>query len=107
MAADAVVSRELKSLHEELSASQREHPSSPADPASVGAGTAPSAVLPTLLIAITPTNLTPDRLLAELRSNDPPIIARIVDGAVVLDLRTVFAEQEPAILQALERIAQN
>src|SRR5260221_14698670 len=41
MAADAVVSRELKSLQEELSASQREHPSPPADPVSVSAGTAP------------------------------------------------------------------
>lgn len=41
MAADAVVSRELKSLQEELSSSQREHPSSPADPVSVSAGTAP------------------------------------------------------------------
>jgi ElaB/YqjD/DUF883 family membrane-anchored ribosome-binding protein len=40
MAADAVVSRELKSLQEELSASQREHPSSSADPVSVSAGTA-------------------------------------------------------------------
>jgi ElaB/YqjD/DUF883 family membrane-anchored ribosome-binding protein len=41
MAADAVVSRELKSLQEELSPSQREHPSSRADPVSVSAGTAP------------------------------------------------------------------
>ena len=41
MAADAVVSRELKSIQEELSPSQREHPSSPADPVSVSAGTAP------------------------------------------------------------------
>jgi ElaB/YqjD/DUF883 family membrane-anchored ribosome-binding protein len=41
MAADAVVSRELKSLKEELSASQRERPSSPADPDSVSAGTTP------------------------------------------------------------------
>ena len=40
MVADAEVSREPQSLHEELSASQREHPSSPADPVSVGAGPA-------------------------------------------------------------------
>ena len=40
MAPDAVVSRELKSLQEELSASQREHPSPPADPGSVSRGTA-------------------------------------------------------------------
>src|SRR4051794_35631886 len=39
MVASAEVSREPKSLQEELFASQREHPSSPADPASVSAGT--------------------------------------------------------------------
>ena len=43
MAPDAVVSRELKSLQEELSASQREHPSPPADPVSVSGGTAAPA----------------------------------------------------------------
>ena len=40
MPADAEVSREPQSLQEELSASQREHPSSPADPVSASAGTA-------------------------------------------------------------------
>ena len=39
MVADSEVSREPQSLQEELSASQREHPSSPADPVSAGAGT--------------------------------------------------------------------
>ena len=41
MVADSEVSREPQSLQEGLSASQREHPSSPADPVSVSAGTAP------------------------------------------------------------------
>jgi hypothetical protein len=41
MVADAEVSPEPQSLQEGLSASQREHPSSPADPVSVSAGTAP------------------------------------------------------------------
>ncbi len=41
MVADSDVSHEPQSLQEELSASQREHPSSPADPVSVNAGTAP------------------------------------------------------------------
>jgi ElaB/YqjD/DUF883 family membrane-anchored ribosome-binding protein len=45
MAADAVVSRELKSLQEELSASQREHPSTPADPAVSGGTAAPATHL--------------------------------------------------------------
>jgi ElaB/YqjD/DUF883 family membrane-anchored ribosome-binding protein len=40
MVADSEVLRESQSLQEELSASQREHPSSPADPVSVNARTA-------------------------------------------------------------------
>ena len=45
MVADAVVSRELESLQEELSASRREH-QSPADPVSASAGTAPQTSQP-------------------------------------------------------------
>ena len=41
MVADSEVSREPQSLQEGLSASQREHPLSPADPVSVSAGPAP------------------------------------------------------------------
>jgi hypothetical protein len=46
MVADAEVWREPQSLQEELSASQREHSSSPADPVSVSAGTAPQTSRP-------------------------------------------------------------
>jgi ElaB/YqjD/DUF883 family membrane-anchored ribosome-binding protein len=46
MVADAEVSREPQSLQEKLSASQREHPSSPADPVSASAGTAPQTSQP-------------------------------------------------------------
>jgi ElaB/YqjD/DUF883 family membrane-anchored ribosome-binding protein len=46
MVADAEVSREPQSLQEGLSASQREHPSSPADPVSASAATAPQTNQP-------------------------------------------------------------
>ena len=46
MVADSEVSREPRSLQEGRSASQREHPSSPADPVSVSAGTAPQTSQP-------------------------------------------------------------
>ena len=46
MVADSEVSREPRPLQEGLSASQREHPSSPADPVSVSAGTAPQTSQP-------------------------------------------------------------
>ena len=46
MVADAEVSREPQSPQEEVSALQREHPSSPAERVSVSAGTAPQTSQP-------------------------------------------------------------
>ena len=40
----------------------------------------------------------------QLRRNEPPIIARIERDEVLLDLRTVFEEEEPQILEALIRM---
>ncbi len=60
----------------------------------VGGGAAPSAVLPTRLIALTHADLSADELSARLRASAPPIIARVEEGRVLLDLRTVFPEQD-------------
>ena len=67
----------------------------------IGGGAAPSAVLPTRLIALTHANLSADELNARLRTTAPPIIARVEDGRVLLDLRTVFPEQDSILVTAL------
>jgi len=71
----------------------------------IGGGAAPSAVLPTRLLAVTCKDLTVDELAGHLRASDPTIIARVEDGRVLLDLRTVFPEQDQALAQALSRLA--
>jgi L-seryl-tRNA(Ser) seleniumtransferase len=68
----------------------------------IGGGAAPSAVLPTRVIAASQQGLTADELAARLRACDPPIVARVEDGRVLLDLRTVFPEQDEIVLRALE-----
>jgi L-seryl-tRNA(Ser) seleniumtransferase len=70
----------------------------------IGGGAAPSAVLPTRLLAVSCQGLRADELAARLLANDPPIVARVEEGRVLLDLRTVFAEQDHVIIQALQRI---
>jgi len=70
----------------------------------VGGGAAPSAVLPTRLIAMSLPGSTADWLSARLRRCDPPIVARVEDGRVLLDLRTVFLEQDRAIADAVQSI---
>ena len=67
----------------------------------IGGGAAPSAVLPTRLIALSHANLSADELNARLRASTPPIIARVEDGRVLLDLRTVFPEQDANLATAL------
>jgi L-seryl-tRNA(Ser) seleniumtransferase len=71
----------------------------------VGGGAAPSAVLPTRILAITHSYLGADELATRLRGCDPPIITRVEEGRVLLDLRTVFRDQDAAIYDALSRTA--
>ena len=67
----------------------------------IGGGAAPSAVLPTRLIAVTHADLSADELCARLRAHTPPIIARVEERRVLLDLRTVFPEQDRTLVTAL------
>lgn len=66
----------------------------------IGGGSAPGVTVPTSLVGITWPGWSADRLEAWLRARPTPIIARIQDGSVVLDLRTV-AEADDAELAAL------
>jgi L-seryl-tRNA(Ser) seleniumtransferase len=71
----------------------------------IGGGAAPSAVLPTLLIALTHADLNADELNARLRGNAPPIIARVEESRVLIDLRTAFPEQDEVLVEALNSLA--
>src|SRR2546423_4581364 len=46
----------------------------------IGGGAAPSAVLPTTLLAVTSKTLSADELAERLRASDPPIIARVEEA---------------------------
>ena len=60
----------------------------------IGGGSGPGVELPTCLVAIEKSGFTPDALEGRLRTLTPPIVARIVRDRVVIDLRTVFPEQD-------------
>ncbi|HEY2979800.1 MAG TPA: L-seryl-tRNA(Sec) selenium transferase, partial [Anaerolineales bacterium] len=66
----------------------------------VGGGSLPGESLPTYLLALDISN--PDRFLAKLRAQHPPIIARTEDDRVLLDPRTVLPEQQGALLVGLK-----
>lgn len=73
----------------------------------IGGGAAPGSNLPTHLIALTSESFSADQFATRLRQNEPPIITRVEEGRVLIDLRTVFPGQEAVVLAALERIAKN
>jgi L-seryl-tRNA(Ser) seleniumtransferase len=55
----------------------------------VGGGSEPGVTVPTALVRLAREGWSADHLEQWLRTIDPPVIARIQDDAVVLDLRTV------------------
>jgi L-seryl-tRNA(Ser) seleniumtransferase len=64
----------------------------------VGGGSAPGVELRTTLVAIDREHLAAPALDAQLRALSPPVITRIVNDRVVVDLRTVTpAEQEQLV----------
>jgi L-seryl-tRNA(Ser) seleniumtransferase len=70
----------------------------------LGGGAAPSSSLPTRLLALSCEGLSADELSHRLRASDPPVIARVEEGRVLLDLRTVFPEQDASVAAALAGI---
>ncbi|MFQ5777241.1 MAG: L-seryl-tRNA(Sec) selenium transferase [Terriglobia bacterium] len=67
----------------------------------VGGGSTPGQSLPTQLLALAPRNVSPAELAARLRRADPPVLVRVEGGRVLLDLRTVFDDQQEALAAAL------
>ncbi len=67
----------------------------------VGGGSAPGVTVPTALVRLAWPGWSADRLEACLRVLDTPVIARIQDDAVALDLRTVAEEQDQLVLGLL------
>jgi len=70
----------------------------------IGGGSAPGSALPTRLVRLAHPALGADTLLRRLREYDPPVIARIDDDRVVIDLRTVEPEDDDTIARAIAEI---
>ncbi len=65
----------------------------------VGGGTLPGVTLPTFALAL-PAG-SPDAVAARLRGADVPVVARIEDGRVLLDPRTVLPGEDDAVVAAV------
>jgi L-seryl-tRNA(Ser) seleniumtransferase len=90
-----VLRRRAERLAEELGGLVTAEPSA----ALVGGGSLPGVDLPSWSVTVTTPD--PDRLAAALRQQDPPVIGRVEDGRVVLDLRTVPPSQDGQLADLL------
>jgi L-seryl-tRNA(Ser) seleniumtransferase len=66
----------------------------------LGGGSLPASQLPSVLLCIRSANQSADSVASVLRSACVPIIPRIEDNAVLLDMRTVFPQEVPDVISA-------
>ena len=74
----------------------------------LGGGSAPIQPIPSSAIGISPPfpiiHGSEGALARALRQGDPPIIARVQKGLVLLDLRTIPEDQDPDLLDAVRKV---
>ncbi len=70
----------------------------------IGGGSAPGSTLPTRLVEIEPRSASAQEIERHLREYEIPIIARIENDRVVLDLRTVIPNDDDLLLRACQAL---
>jgi L-seryl-tRNA(Ser) seleniumtransferase len=71
----------------------------------VGGGTTPGSVIESFAVSLRCESLTASSLLAALRRQAPPLIGRIEDERVLLDLRTIPPDDDAAVVRTLTEVA--
>ena len=71
----------------------------------IGGGALPLQELRTRLLCLVPKKMSAQDMESWLRSYDPPIIVRIENDQVLLDLRTIRDQEIKLVAQALKRLA--
>ncbi|HVA49856.1 MAG TPA: L-seryl-tRNA(Sec) selenium transferase [Pirellulales bacterium] len=78
-----------------------------ADVTYLGGGAVPTQQLDTWCVALTPAEISVDRLAARLRTGQPSVVGRVRDERLYLDLRTVFPRQDLDLVAAVRAVGEN
>jgi L-seryl-tRNA(Ser) seleniumtransferase len=70
----------------------------------VGGGAAPEEPLPSVLLGVEAPGMEAGTMASRLRGTDPPVLARVREGKLYLDVRTVLPEEEPELVKAVAQI---
>jgi L-seryl-tRNA(Ser) seleniumtransferase len=68
----------------------------------VGGGSAPGIPLPTCLLALEPRGRSAADIESALRHGNPPVVARVENDHVLLDLRTVLPDEDESLVEVLK-----
>ena len=69
----------------------------------VGGGSLPGETLPTRAVALAVSS--PDAFAAALRQGQPPVVGRIVEDQLLLDMRTVQPDEDQLLVDAVVMVA--
>ncbi|HEU4797082.1 MAG TPA: L-seryl-tRNA(Sec) selenium transferase, partial [Pyrinomonadaceae bacterium] len=92
-----------QSVVEQLRATQLTVSLEPGESA-IGGGAAPTSNIKTVVIALTHPHKSASDLELQLRQSSPPVISRVAEDKILVDLRTVFPEDLPALVAALKSV---
>jgi len=95
------IHKRAKSIMEQATPSELKLSLEPGESA-VGGGTAPTSKLKSVVISLTHPRKSAAELERQLRRNSPPIVARVADEKVLLDIRSVSPADFPALIAALK-----
>jgi L-seryl-tRNA(Ser) seleniumtransferase len=73
------------------------------DVAYVGGGSLPDQAMKTWIVAVEAKSQSDADLALHLRTGTPAVLGRLREGKLALDLRTVFPEQEDALVEAIRQ----
>jgi L-seryl-tRNA(Ser) seleniumtransferase len=71
------------------------------DMAYIGGGSLPDRTLPTWVVEVEAAGVSDEELARRMRTGDPAVMGRLQDGKLLLDVRTVFVEQEAGLVKAV------
>jgi L-seryl-tRNA(Ser) seleniumtransferase len=73
------------------------------DTAYVGGGSLPDQTMPSCVLEVEAKAVSDADLAYRLRTGDPAVVGRLRDEKLVLDVRTIFPDQETALVEAIRR----
>ncbi len=101
---DATLTKRAAALQERLGSVADLQVSAERGESAVGGGALPSATLPTRVLRLSHPRVSADTLAARLRNGEPPLVARIEDDRLCLDLRTVQPDEDEAVAAAIASV---